>query len=449
MQAATDRRSRWLHPRQWGLVALFLALYELAAENSFGLLECSLAAALLGWGWEILHQSKGSILLSIRRVCAAEGQRLVWVWRAAGGYLVWEGMTLFTSPLAGEWWGKGRTVALGLLLSLLLLHRWKIGAVSEQSLLRVICLAGIAVAAVAWLNRIFPIYPQVYGRRLSLRLDYNLFAQVLLLGLAAGEVLWHANRRCRTALWLGLAPAVLLSSSRRGSVYLMALWAAAAGLLLMERLRQQKGKTGKAVLRWLSEQLTLLLCVLLLTLLGQWALSLRFEQLAPEQQQQVTSSAAALERYQPVEGGESKRKLLWELAIRQYRGYSAAEKLFGRGFGADALLYRISDDPRLLQAYSQQSRERLSAHNFLLTDLLNGGLVQMALGVSVWLLLAVYLIRENLPALLQSGSLWLGLFLGFGFGMVLLNSLMSCRFGFLYDRTFWVLLCCLERQEVS
>ena len=147
--------------------------------------------------------------------------------------------------------------------------------------------------------------------------------------------------------------------------------------------------------RWLAEQLTLLLCVLLLTLLGQWALSLRFEQLAPEQQQQVTSSAAALERYLPVEnGGESKRKLLWELAIRQYRGYSATEKLFGRGFGADALLYRISDDPRLLQAYPPQSREQLSAHNFLLTDLLNGGLVQMALGVCVWLLLAVYLIRK-------------------------------------------------------
>ena len=156
-----------------------------------------------------------------------------------------------------------------------------------------------------------------------------------------------------------------------------------------------------------------------------------------------------MERYQPVEGGESKRKLLWELAIRQYRGYSATEKLFGRGFGADALLYRISDDPRLLQAYPPQSREQLSAHNFLLTDLLNGGLVQMVLGVSVWLLLAIYLIREYLPALLRSGSLWLGLFLGFGFGMVLLNSLMSCRFGFLYDRTFWVLLCCLERQEVS
>lgn len=187
MRAAADRVSRWLHPRQWGLVALFFALYELAAENSFYLLECSLAAALLGWGWEILRQSKGNISVSIRKVCAAEGQRLVWVWRAAGGYLMWEGVTLLISPLAGEWWGKGRTVALGLLLSLLLLHRWKVGAVSEQSLLRVICLAGIAVAAVAWLNRIFPIYPQVYGRRLSLRLDYNLFAQVLLLGLAAAK----------------------------------------------------------------------------------------------------------------------------------------------------------------------------------------------------------------------------------------------------------------------
>ena len=99
MRAATDRVSRWLYPRQWGLVALFFALYELTAENSFGLLECSLAAALLGWGWEILHQSKGNISVSIRKMCAAEGQRLVWMWRAAGGYLMWEGVTLLTSPL--------------------------------------------------------------------------------------------------------------------------------------------------------------------------------------------------------------------------------------------------------------------------------------------------------------------------------------------------------------
>lgn len=50
MRAATDRVSRWLYPRQWGLVALFFALYELTAENSFGLLEWQPCRRLAGMG---------------------------------------------------------------------------------------------------------------------------------------------------------------------------------------------------------------------------------------------------------------------------------------------------------------------------------------------------------------------------------------------------------------
>ena len=72
MRAATDRVSRWLYPRQWGLVALFFALYELTAENSFGLLEvqpCS-PPCWAGDG-KFCTRGKGNISVSIRKMCAS------------------------------------------------------------------------------------------------------------------------------------------------------------------------------------------------------------------------------------------------------------------------------------------------------------------------------------------------------------------------------------------
>ena len=70
MRAAADRVSRWLHPRQWGLVALFFALYELAAETGLLLLCCALPEAEA----ESIRRSLTGKMSQVDQVMAQAGQ---------------------------------------------------------------------------------------------------------------------------------------------------------------------------------------------------------------------------------------------------------------------------------------------------------------------------------------------------------------------------------------
>ena len=148
------------------------------------------------------------------------------------------------------------------------------------------------------------------------------------------------------------------------------------------------------------------------------------------------AQGSALERYEQIgqEGGSSKRMLIWSVALREYHGYDGGEKLFGKGFGYDVLLYRLSDDPALAESYEPQSRQLLCAHSFLLADLLNGGLVQAVLGVGVWFFIGAFLLRSLL--LKRRGAMFFCIALGITF----VNNAISNRYGFLYDKYFWLLL---------
>ena len=175
----------------------------------------------------------------------------------------------------------------------------------------------------------------------------------------------------------------------------------------------------------------------MLTALLQVYLDWRYERLLQEDVPMVSSAqGSALERYEQIgqEGGSSKRMLIWSVALREYHGYDGGEKLFGKGFGYDVLLYRLSDDPALAESYEPQSRQLLCAHSFLLADLLNGGLVQAGLGVGVWFFIGAFLLRSLL--LKRRGAMFFCIALGITF----INNAISNRYGFLYDKYFWLLL---------
>lgn len=85
-------------------LSLFLALYELAAESSFYLLELSLALLFVCFVWEerqaLLH-SVGTVREGISLL-----KPLMPAWGMLAAYLLWDLVTVFYSPLREGGAGK-------------------------------------------------------------------------------------------------------------------------------------------------------------------------------------------------------------------------------------------------------------------------------------------------------------------------------------------------------
>lgn len=426
MKASEQRWERLLP------LSLFLTLYELAAQSSFGLLELSLMALAVCFVWE--ERQRLCRPFGMLRELAGLSAPFRAVWLAVIGYLCWDWVTVCYAALASGAAAKYRVVLLMVLFVVLIL--WSTRHQPEEKLrqlLGTMSAAGVFAAGMSVFNLFLPVlYPLVYGRRLSLRLDYNQFAQVVLMGLIAGDWLLSEQdplqpRRC--FLWLSTAPVIVLSSSRRSTIYLLCFWVWS----MVVGCSRSPNRRVRRTLGWLG----LGLAVLCLSGLGQKGLDLRYEQLLEQPQTTLSGSeGSALQRYEgwkePAQ--TSKRKLLWSLAAREYQSGSGTQKMFGHGFGYDILLYQQSSDPQLLEAYTPQSRQLLSAHSFVLADLLNGGAVQAALGLILWGMIAAEILR-TLAKRPQMG--W---FFGITLGMTAVNNLISNRYGFLYDKFFWLLL---------
>ncbi len=413
-------------------LSLFLTLYELAAQTSFGLLELSLMALVICFVWEErrwISHPLGMIQELVRLSTPFQS-----VWLAVIGYLCWDCVTVCYAALPSGVMAKYRVVFLMSLFTVLILWSTRDQAeIKLRQIVGVMSAAGVFAAVMSIVNFCLPVlYPILYGRRLSLRLDYNQFAQVVLMGLIAGDWLISAQsplhpKRC--FLWLCTAPVIVLSSSRRCTVYLICFWVWSLAFGWRHTFHQRI----QQILGWLG----LGLAVLCLSGLGQKALDWRYEQLLKQPQTIISNSeSSALQRYETLKepAQPSKRKLLWSLAAREYRSGSGVQKIFGHGFGYDILLYQQSSDPQLIAAYPPQSRQLLSAHCFVLADLLNGGVLQAVLGLILWGMIAVEVLR-TLAKRPQVG--W---FFGITLGMTALNNLISNRYGFLYDKFFWLLL---------
>lgn len=213
-------------------VSVGLMLYELAAGSSFYLMELSL---VLLAGSFLFEERK--IFMQLPRTITALGQelkRLCWVWIFLGLYLGWEIVTLGYSIYPEGVFDKYKVVFLMVCFTILILWYRQKGKSSEflmdsrrKTLLFVFAVSAMTAAVLSVINISFPVlYPVLYGRRLSLRLDYNLFSQVVLFGLIAGETLIGARQenilcKKRLFLWLVCAPAVVLSSSRRNTIFVV------------------------------------------------------------------------------------------------------------------------------------------------------------------------------------------------------------------------------------
>lgn len=135
----------------------------------------------------------------------------------------------------------------------------------------------------------------------------------------------------------------------------------------------------------------------------------------------------------------SKRKLIYKVAFDEIATFTPMELIFGKGASYDMYMYYTTDDAELLKAYSigennVRDKTWLSVHNFMLSDVLSGGIIKFILGLFV----VVQLIWHIIKCVKINKSR--GLVLIICVGTVLTTNFISGAFGMLNDIFFYITL---------
>lgn len=349
-------------------------------------------------------------------------------------------------------WQKYRVVAVLVLLFISLCILRHTPDLSKLVLLTV----GLSSAVVAFYTLAYyflPLrLPLYYTARFSMRRDYNMYATQLLTGLIAlvfGTV--PAKSKKVMAALAVAAPAVLalsiLSGSRRVLIMLPVVAAVLAASLIVAGCW-----LGGAHRAGMAAGFVVLIVALTVaeTTLFRYGLSQINAPGSPTRSiaSSPATETALVERYETIRSSSilEKRRIIWRIAIEDFSKYSMPERVFGRGGGENILLYDRIQEP--LDAIYPDRTARLgalSAHSMLLADLLDGGLIKLsallylafAVGISC-ILIALKRPRIGLP-------------LGMILAVCMINSLVSNRFGLLYDRYFvlFAALAAIEYQKVK
>ena len=321
------------------------------------------------------------------------------------------------------------------------------GALSPRGIYLTLYAAGMSVGIAALADRFWLNFSQTqYTVRITLRNDYNMYATVLLFAAIGGlgalfsrpAKPWRYAAFFASAAFLGVM--AYLSGSRRIfmaqlPVGLLSIFAAVYSCT--DRADERHGRDIRSLFAVTASAaaFTLLAALAVPAVLG-----------ALESQNAPSGGAPSgettlSERYDSLERAEDRdalgtRRVLWSAAMEEIAGMDAGELLFGRGGGYDIALY-----DRLLQSGGSALHEsfgdcekylgKLSAHNFLLSDILCGGILKAAVSAALWISLAIYALRGILDAPLRKIPCAMLLAVPF------VNSFISNRYGFLYDRCFW------------
>ena len=411
---ANEDRRRWAAAVFW-----FWAALDLAAGASLGLWE--LSALWLGAEEALWFCREGGFSLGksgrflLERVHPA-GWRFLFL---AVLYLGAEAVSLLWSPapalLMSKYLGMG---AMGVgCLGIFLFCPDKDGRLLVMGALG---MAGCLAALLAILPAVVPALPAPYRLRLTLRIDYNTFAQTVLLGGAAASCVLLARRRpgrewLLAGVWILCLPVVFLSASRRGVLLLGPVLAVVAWAAWREGLGGKKlalaGGTIAAGSLW-----------------GIFLLRMGLER-RPAGGLELSAG----QRYAAMADGSfvEKRLAIWGEVLEELSRYSPLQWLAGKGAGWNILLFYRREMPRLQQLYGSWEDGTMSAHNFLLADLLDGGLIRLLLELLLLGALALCLWGVARPS-------WEQAFLLCVLGVSGASCLISNRYGLWGDRFFWL-----------
>lgn len=318
-------------------------------------------------------------------------------------------------------------------------------------LYRTLALSGLAVGLFSLSNYfVYEFIPLPYIRRLSLIADYNRYAENLFITLVLGSyyiINTKLKRRERTLLLLFhitfFAAVVTLSGSRR--TYLLLFPALAALLLYRSFYIVRYSASERAAFRRLVLGGVLTACAVLAVFTAQAG----FERYSDIKYRQELENGGGIPTENSVDtvidsiatgGMFDKRAVIWQVALETALNYDFPDIIIGRGSGYDAHLYDISADSRLAELYAsveEKPKNWMSPHNFLLADFLSGGLARLCVSLA---LLGVVMIRLA-QLFMRRPHRALGLCTVMA--LVYFNAFISGRYGFAYDKFYYILLACI------
>lgn len=435
--------------------AVLLLSFELAAGSSFGLLELSMLGTAVSFAALAWRRFEGRPIPFVQFL-SMSGTGGAPLCLAALFYLAADLFSALYAPSVRLIWEKYRvTAALLVIAASVSLIR------EDKALLRrtewAVAWSAPLIALITLLNYyLVRIYPMHYTLRLSLRRDYNMYATALFTAsvmgifLAVIEGKTPLRRAAGTVFFASFSlPMVFLSGSRR--IYLalppvifvfVAVWA-------FRELRAGGTRKGTAVVA--AAMLLIGTSSGALTALLQRQMQSLYTGEGPSGTAGSVLGGGAAEtrpeeRYETISGGSmfTKRLAIWGIAADELAAYRPAELLIGRGGGYQIILYdRVGE--RLDPYYPDREARfgTLSAHNMMLADLLDGGVFKL---FSEFVLLAV--LGLTLLSFLVCDPAR-GLAYTIVLGLCVAGSMVSNRYGLLYDRYFVLFAALLAARTAS
>jgi len=415
---------------------LFALLFDLACPVSFYLPEITTAVLTVIILGRVLMR-KDTLYFSF------QNRIVVFLLTALLGYLVLDVLSFLRSGFA-VFWVKYRVAGVSMINAVGIMMAVRKRALTGKNILAVIYLAGIAAGILGAVTGLGLKTGEIsYTNRITLRNDYNMYATVLFSAGCSGLGVYLTGKKntgSQLLFWLSEAflwCMIYLSGSRRMVMALLPAAILFVAAVMKEHRNDWKKKAVAAA------------AVLLLTAVSSAAVN---GWITREESNKSSSETTLPQRYETVKGAEKiaeeqgalkTRRVLWGAAWDElrYRLFSSpAEFLFGMGGGYDIELYdrllREKKDERFNRIFAEEEKYqgKLSAHNFLLADGLNGGVTKAAAAVIFWgvaIVAAGRAVRKNWQEGLSAAML---------LGVVFVNNMISNRYGFLYDKYFYLVI---------
>ena len=303
----------------------------------------------------------------------------------------------------------------------------------------------LIISAIAILNYKVEIFPLLYYQRLSTCKDYNQFGTLILLGYSVGVWFFLKNektywKKCiKLSLLAFFSLTVLyLVSSRRNFLLMIAVTVAfLIYLLVSDILIYQSSvlyKLKRLMLLSVFSGMVLFININVCEKVQQMFYERYLEEGRSSKEETVDDNMAT------IASGDflKKRMYIWKIAVDEIQRFSIKELILGKGASYQSDVYDVQDNKEsLMKVYhfkQEPGAHWMYPHNFLLSDMLSGGIFKVGLSLGIIFSIAYYLMK-NFRIYFKDV-----LFLVMLFGIVYLNAFISYPFGYIGDKNYWLVL---------